>query len=63
MRRRGVAALFPLDRACWPRKSLRQNSIFANEIKLIWPVQPLMRKYFTSVFQKYMIVSPHPVPA
>src|SRR5262249_39845142 len=39
-----------------------KTTIFANEIKLIWPVQPFLRKYFSSVFQKNMIVFPHPAP-
>jgi hypothetical protein len=46
-----------------PEKALRPKVIFANEINLIWPVQSLAQKYSYSVFQKNMIVSPHPVPA
>jgi hypothetical protein len=32
-----------------------KTAIFANEINLICPVQPLMQKYFASVFPKTMI--------
>ena len=42
---------------------MRGQAIFTNEINLIWPVQSLPQKYYTSVFRKIVIYLPHPVPA
>ncbi|HLZ01674.1 MAG TPA: hypothetical protein VKR55_05900 [Bradyrhizobium sp.] len=50
----------------WPRigceeeKDCPKTSIFINEINLICLVQPSAQKYFSSVFQKIMFLSPHP---
>jgi hypothetical protein len=43
-------------------KWLRLKTDFASGFNLIWPVQPFVKKYRSSVFQKIMIVCPHPVP-
>jgi hypothetical protein len=40
-----------------------KTAIFTRDFKLISPVQPSLQKYLTSVFQKAMFLSPHPVSA
>jgi hypothetical protein len=56
-----VFARHAFERDAPGRKIARaKTTIFMRRFKLIWPVQPRREKYFTSVFQKYMIVSLRP---
>jgi len=55
-----VASLGPLSEA---RNRLRTKSNFASRFKLIRVVQIRIEKYFTSVFQKFMIVCRRPASA
>jgi len=58
-----TADIYALMSARLAKESVRGQAIFTNEIKLIWPVQSFAQKYLSYVFQKIMIISPHPMPA